>query len=370
MKIEYKRNLTESFMILKDAEYSYENYELLMLLNNKIPGCLEVQIIISDGKIEYWYEITGMSSLDTISELHNMEASCIRRVIEDLYDTNQSLREYMLDDMNICYLPEMIYLDRGTEKYRFCYLPGGRENGELRLQGLMEYILTKIDHTDREAVKMGYDLYEKSTQEYCSVGELLSCVNLSEKKENTAPDITTDIIEKGEAAQRDYFAVPQKEHGSRMVISGLKKYLFRAGEKRSDKAEKSDYGKMLHDLSESQCIAEDYQTETPTVLLSMEKHLIIGRLIYCGNGQEEDFLLEEEVFLIGKDPKKVQGVIRSASISRIHARIIRKNGDYYIEDLNSTNGTFLNGQELDYRKPVILEKNDKIYFADQEYIFC
>ncbi|SCI50123.1 Uncharacterized conserved protein%2C contains FHA domain [uncultured Roseburia sp.] len=371
VRIEYKKNLNESFMILKDAEYSYENYELLMLLNNRIPGCLEVQIIISDGKIEYWYEITGMSSLDTLSELHNnIEASCIRRVIEDLYDTNQNLREYLLDGMNICYLPEMIYLDRSTGRYRFCYLPGGHKNGDLRLQGLMEYILTKIDHTDREAVRMGYDLYEKSTQECCSVRELLHCVNLPQKKEAVKTDIQTDIEEKKENMQREVNSRHEEKHGGRKVISELKKHLFGGGERKADKSGKTVYGEVLRQLAETDYVAEEYQTETPTVLLNLEKQLVISSLIYSGNGHEKDFLLEEEVFLIGKDPKKVQGVIGSASISRVHARIIRKNGDYYIEDLNSTNGTFVNGQELAYRQAIVLEKNDRILFADEEYIFC
>ena len=52
MKVTYIKNLNQSFMVVKDAEFEYENFELLMLLNNKIPGLLEVQIIIGDGKIK------------------------------------------------------------------------------------------------------------------------------------------------------------------------------------------------------------------------------------------------------------------------------------------------------------------------------
>ena len=33
--------------------------------------------------------------------------------------------------------------------------------------------------------------------------------------------------------------------------------------------------------------------------------------------------------------------------SQIHARIYSRAGSYYVEDMNSTNGTFLNGERLD-----------------------
>ena len=129
MKVTYIKNLNQSFMVVKDAEFEYENFELLMLLNNKIPGLLEVQIIIGDGKIEYWYDITGMTALDTMLDLYPLDEARIRKLTEDLYDMNMKLDEYLLDGGNICYLPEMLYMDRTAGKYKFCYLPGCKAAG-------------------------------------------------------------------------------------------------------------------------------------------------------------------------------------------------------------------------------------------------
>ena len=35
-------------------------------------------------------------------------------------------------------------------------------------------------------------------------------------------------------------------------------------------------------------------------------------------------------------------VIENLAVSKVHARIVKQDGAYYIEDLNSTNGTYLN----------------------------
>lgn len=50
-------------------------------------------------------------------------------------------------------------------------------------------------------------------------------------------------------------------------------------------------------------------------------------------------------------------------ISRIHAQIAKKEEKYYIEDLGSSNGTFLNGTKLEANKPYVIEDGDKIAFA-------
>lgn len=96
MKIEYIRNLNGSYMIIRDVDYPCRSYELMMLLNNRIPGLLSLQIIVGDGKLEYWYDITGMTSLDTQLMLISLDASGLQTMTEDIFDMNLGLEEYLL----------------------------------------------------------------------------------------------------------------------------------------------------------------------------------------------------------------------------------------------------------------------------------
>lgn len=50
-------------------------------------------------------------------------------------------------------------------------------------------------------------------------------------------------------------------------------------------------------------------------------------------------------------------LIEDSSVSRKHAAIERKDGRFILEDLKSTNGTFINGESVDVR---ILNHGDKI----------
>ena len=58
---------------------------------------------------------------------------------------------------------------------------------------------------------------------------------------------------------------------------------------------------------------------------------------------------------------------RSASVSRQHAQIIRENGEYYVEDLHSRNGTFVNGQLISGRKQ--LQDGDRLKICDLSFVF-
>ena len=72
------------------------------------------------------------------------------------------------------------------------------------------------------------------------------------------------------------------------------------------------------------------------------------------------FFLEKDEILIGRDLAN-DIPVPDAEISRRHARFIRKSDGVYIEDLGSTNGTFLNGVRLS--SPHILRHGDLITLA-------
>lgn len=48
-------------------------------------------------------------------------------------------------------------------------------------------------------------------------------------------------------------------------------------------------------------------------------------------------------------------------VSQLHARVFRRDGSLFVEDLGSTNGTFLNGRKV--TAPVPVRKGDKVQFG-------
>src|SRR5512138_65218 len=74
------------------------------------------------------------------------------------------------------------------------------------------------------------------------------------------------------------------------------------------------------------------------------------------------FSLEGDQLVIGRDTSSAIA-INDAEVSRKHARLNYQGGKYVIEDLGSTNGTFVNGQRL--VSPVVLKSGDVISLGEQ-----
>lgn len=74
------------------------------------------------------------------------------------------------------------------------------------------------------------------------------------------------------------------------------------------------------------------------------------------------FPLEGEQLIIGRDSSN-SVAINDAEISRKHSRLSFQGGKYVLEDLGSTNGTFVNGQRL--TGPVVLKPGDVVSLGEQ-----
>ena len=74
------------------------------------------------------------------------------------------------------------------------------------------------------------------------------------------------------------------------------------------------------------------------------------------------YTLEGDQLMIGRDSSN-EIVINDAEVSRRHARLTFQGGKYVLEDLGSTNGTFVNGQRL--TGPRVLKPGEVVSFGEQ-----
>jgi predicted component of type VI protein secretion system len=88
----------------------------------------------------------------------------------------------------------------------------------------------------------------------------------------------------------------------------------------------------------------------------------ISRLVMTQGPQPgQTFALDQDLLTLGRDPNNVI-VINDPQVSRQHARITHQGGRIVLEDIGSTNGTFVNGMRL--TNPHALANGDVVGLGD------
>ncbi len=91
-------------------------------------------------------------------------------------------------------------------------------------------------------------------------------------------------------------------------------------------------------------------------------------LLRTKNG--ERIQINKPVFRIGKEKSYVDYFVAdNTAISRSHANIHTQNGEYFIEDTNSTNHTYVNEVIIASNVKVKLKNGDKIKLANEDFTF-
>ena len=89
---------------------------------------------------------------------------------------------------------------------------------------------------------------------------------------------------------------------------------------------------------------------------------------FCLEGEDGSRIrLSYYPFIIGKQEGLCDCVIPKTTVSRLHLRIDRTEEGCQITDLNSTNGTYVNGRCLAANETVTVQPGDEIVIADLKY---
>lgn len=97
-------------------------------------------------------------------------------------------------------------------------------------------------------------------------------------------------------------------------------------------------------------------------------HLSLGPRLVCIEGPYSGkvFSLVSGRVLIGRDPNKNNIVVKSMLASREHARIEQRGDGYWLVDLSSTNGTFVNDRRIVEQR---LQCGDRVQIANVVFAF-
>jgi pSer/pThr/pTyr-binding forkhead associated (FHA) protein len=102
-----------------------------------------------------------------------------------------------------------------------------------------------------------------------------------------------------------------------------------------------------------------------TVVLGKNSTPYLQNLTY----PSDKIVLHKNSILIGRLEDSVDHVIQNNAVGKIHAELVEKDGEYCIIDLNSVNGTYVNGVRVLCNSATVINAGDKITFANESYTY-
>lgn len=362
----YERTLSSSYM--KIPAFVEDNLDVRIILHRNLKGLIPVERCYINGVGQYWYDISGKQALDNFVKINTLEYSLFEMLILRICEQLELLEWNLLDLNGLILDPEFIFLSHKGEDISFVFYPHVGKDISKELQKLVEYLLSKLDHTDRELVQNAYELYELSLNDNYQVQDIKYEIvkKRMEKKKESQIEMEAEPVRVAE--QESMYAREEtkeiKKNQLQEQIEGKLSDICRRAKELLTRHPKEEIPTVVYpeDIEERQEIVSH-----PTICIATPLGVPRGVLIYEGMGDYPDFELEQRLCVIGKSSGATLQICRE-TISNFHAKIDYLD-NYYIEDMNSTNGTFINEEMLNYRERRILNPGDVIRFADVKYRF-
>lgn len=179
----------------------------------------------------------------------------------------------------------------------------------------------------------------------------------------------------GEKALRLIY-VPGYGQSLKIQLKGFFEYIMRIFDHRDEAGVRYMYG--LYDLiAEDTFSMEDFRLpeegdmDEPKQLTYPAKTRAeeITKLVPLTSGALKEIVLSkyDEMVLIGRGKRENDYRIPTTQISRVHACIYIRSNGIYVEDRESTNGTFVNAVRLEPLKQQLIQVGDLVNFANEEF---
>ncbi len=196
----------------------------------------------------------------------------------------------------------------------------------------------------------------------------------AERQEQAERQKQTERQKQAEWKRQNQPAVPVQESDVESKIEKKETIRKQAAEKLKNMLRRKIYTDRTRFPQEDTVFEADAEEEplphsNPTVCLMPEGAGIQNRFVYQGPDRSRDFHCMKGKMILGSDASESDIYIPVPMVSRVHARIEADTQRTVLEDLNSTNGTHVNGELLQFHERRILQKGDIISLAGECYSF-
>lgn len=423
MEVNRKEEMNRTYTIFSGDTVQTDSYPVQLVLHHMLDGLVPASVYTMDQKQVWSCEHTGKISLLDYCKGHELNKLDVQWILGGILNNLQEVQEYLLDVQSIYIDVSEVYLELSENRVWNCYVPFYKDSIYERLQDMIRFLLGHLNQQETETVRLLYGIYQYLDQGGTQLETIWKM--LYEKKQGREKDERKFYQNEEINLSQDFSEQKSMDKKWPMQKSTEQKWSVQKSANQKPAESKT----MDRDFTEEREPEKNYSyirwgiIALPIALalflllyltwnewyLSNQKKILLLVLaagfmgigiflwyrwhfslkkinplngsIYTGDPIQKQtvaelvrrdtgkkFLLDDTV-LIGKSAERVQVLICSPVVSRIHAKISIRDEAYYLEDIHSKNGTYINGIRLEPEKPVRLQDGDALVFANVSFDF-
>lgn len=403
MEIRYKKDMNHNYLILESL--GGIGYETKMILNNRINGLLKGKCCRFNGCTELYYDITSKQPLSRVYEKRELSAKDVEGIFTAVCNLFEELKRYLLSAENVIFDAELCYCNPENRRPEWIYYVDKDKKEGTGMRNLSEFLIDRVNHGEPYAVDMVYSFYKMVKEETFSAQRLLQivenyqrkeCEETNAKKEWAEEELFASVNDAEEWRETAYhnkispyaeekrikFGVNIKQK-IKAFISGKEGFRWIHSENgtacmqkterqeiRKKEVEKTKYTENIYGEDwETYGLNQSESYNGETVVMGVRNPSKVRHLRSLSKGSDSIISLDKLPYILGKMEECADIVLKDPSISRLHARLFEEDGEIYMQDLNSKNGTYINNLELEANEIVKLKLGDEVIFGNLRYVF-
>lgn len=411
----FEREKMNSYMVIScDEKLDRNIYGEAILEHAKIPGLMNYEIRDVDGEQTLYYRLQYRTSLKQVLGDLKLTFELVEAMISSMVNVVKQTEEYLLDSNAILWKSEYIFIEIHSGQLSFAYYPKIQEENN-SIKNLLVELFQYVEKNNQQAYQYLMEFYNLVTNPDCTLKQMEQ-YTISKHLELKGFD--------SEIYEEEPFVIYVNQEGN---VSGSEKEADKSSSKKNwlviimltvvnltvaslllldiwtyqyiwvlivtlfllfvsflsfhPEKEEENPDKIMEEYLREQreeqprdCyqqnnIRKEITNMETTVLCAEHQEIVIEdapkELCLKSMNPKEygDLFIDKNSIVLGSMVSGCSYLIKENGISRMHAKLVKKEDGIFLIDLNSTNGTYLNDEPLAGGKEYLLEEGDVISLA-------
>ena len=411
----FEREKMNSYMVIScDEKLDRNVYSEAILEYAKIPGLMNYEIRDVDGEQTLYYRLQYRTSLKQVLGDLKLTFELMETMISSMVDVVKQTEEYLLDCNAILWKSEYIFIEIHSGKLSFTYYPKMQEENN-SIKNLLVELFQYVEKNNQQVYQYLMDFYNLVTNPDCTLKQMEQYII---SKNFGSKEFDSEIYEEepfvisaeqgggvftyekkvNEIASKKSWLVIIILIAVNLIVACLLlldiwtyqyiwvlignlfllfvSFLSFHPEKETENPDKimEEYlrehrEEPSSDYYQQSNVRREMNNIETTVLYTEHQEIVIEDIpkelcLKSMNPKKySDLFMESNSIVLGSMMGSCGYLVKENGISRMHAKLIKKEDGIFLIDLNSTNGTYLNDEPIAGGKEYLLEEGDVISLA-------